>query len=391
MSRPAWLTVMVKEVRENLRDRRTMFSALVLGPLMFPALLVVMLSVIGSQQSSDLEKTVDLPVVGAEHAPNLVAYLRQAGINILPAPSDPERAVTEQRAEVVLVIPAEFAAQWAEGRTARLDLWQDGTRQRTRTSVFRVERLLESYGARIGSLRLTVRGIDPSVLRPLSVIKRDAAGVDPLMAMLIAFFPYGLMFSAFMGGMFMAIDTTSGERERQSLEPLLLTPAPRRDLVVGKLAATVLFSMTSLALCVTAMAWGLTLVPPLPGGLELSMEPGVAVRIFLVALPVILLASSAQMLIAAFTRTYREAQTYVQLFQFVPMMPSLVQLISPMDTTTLNLLTPVLGQSILIAQLGKGVPLEAGALLLSWSGTVLVGAVLTAAVIAFYQREKVIS
>jgi sodium transport system permease protein len=162
-------------------------------------------------------------------------------------------------------------------------------------------------------------------------------------------------------------------------------------LVAGKLAATVLFSAVSLALCVAAMAYGLTLVPALPDGLMLSLPPAKAALIFVIALPVVLLASASQMLIASFTRSYREAQTYVQFFQMVPMVPSLVQMISPLDATPAALLTPVLSQSVLISLVGKGRSLEFAQIAMSWGGTLLMGALFAAAVVWFYKREKLFS
>jgi len=390
VSRRAWLTVFAKEARENLRDRRTVTSALLFGPLMFPAILVVMLTIVGGRISSDLEKTLKLPVVGAEHAPNLVTWLQQQSVEIQPAPADPKQAVLKKEAEVVLVIPPDYGEDWRAGRPATVELHYDRTHDRAQTSLRRVRALLEGYGATIGALRLTARGVDPGVARSLVVEERDAAGVDPLLAMLVAFFPYGLMFAAFFGGMYLAIDSTSGERERLTLEPLLLNPVARVQLVLGKLAATVAFSTVSLALCVAAMSWGLTLIPEMPNGIQLSLPPLKALQILLIALPVVLLASASQMLIASFTRSYREAQTYVQFFQIIPMVPSLVQMVSPVEATPATLLTPVLGQSVLISLVGKGRPLELAQVAMSWCGTLLAGLLFAAAVVWFYRREKIL-
>lgn len=391
MSRPAWLTVFAKEARENLRDRRTLTSSLLFGPLMFPGILTLMLTVMGAQRSEDLEKVVRLPVVGAEHAPNLVNWLRQQSVVVLPAPVDSKQAVLRKEAEVVLVIDPGFGEDWTVSHPASVELHFDGTQERARTAVQRVRGLLDSYSATIGALRLQVRGIDPAVARPLAIEEHDASGVNPLLAMLVAFFPYGLMFAAFFGGMYLAIDTTSGERERLTLEPLLLNPVPRTHLVLGKLAATVAFSTVSLGLCVAAMAYGLSQVPELPGGLQLSLPPAQAAQIFLIALPVVLLASASQMLIASFTRSYREAQTYVQFFQLIPMVPSVIQMINPVDATPLTLLTPVLGQSVLISLVGKGRALDWGQLAMTWGATLAVGALFALAVVRLYRREKLLA
>jgi len=389
MRRP-WVVVCIKEIRENLRDRRTLLTALLFGPLMLPLTLVLMLSIVGNRIASDLEKPLSLPVVGAGHAPNLVNWLRQQSVQIQPGPADPVQAVLDKQAEVVLVVPPDFGDDWRAGRPATLELHFDRTRDRAQTTVSRVRALLERYGAGIGALRLVARGIDPAVARAIVVEDRDAAAVDPMLAFIVAFLPYGLMFAAFVGGMYLAIDSTSGERERLTLEPLLMNPVSRAQLVLGKLAATIVFSTVSLSLCVAAMAYGLTLIPEMPGGIRLSLPPAQALQILLIALPVVLLAAASQMLIAAFTRSYREAQTWVQLFLLIPMLPSVVQTVSPVDATPLTLLTPVLGQSVLISLVGKGRPLELAQLAMAWGGTLLAGALFAAAVVWFYRREKLV-
>ena len=391
MSRMPWLIVCLKEIRENLRDRRTLGSALLFGPLVMPLATVAMLTIGGNRIAGDLEKTLVLPVIGAEHAPNLVAWLRQQSVQVEPGPADPVAAVLHKDAEFVLVIPPGFGEDWRAGRPAAVELHFDRTRDRTQTALRRINTLLESYSAGIGAMRLTARGIDPAVANAVVVEERDAAAVDPMLAFIVAFLPYGLMFAAFMGGMYLAIDSTSGERERMTLEPLLMTPASRTQLVLGKLAATVLFSTVSLTLCVVAMACGLTLVPELPNGVRLSVPPLQALQILLIALPVVLLASASQMLIASFTRSYREAQTWVQFFQLIPMVPSLAQMINPVDATPLTLLTPVLSQSVLISLVGRGRPFELAQVAMSWGATLAVGLLFAAAVVWFYRREKLFS
>src|SRR5689334_17973150 len=174
MSRRGWVTVLGKEARESLRDRRTLGSALLFGPLMSPAMLVAMLSVVGGQISGDLEKPIDLPVVGAERAPTLVEHLRQQSVNILPAPADPQQAVLKREAKVVLMIPEGYGEAWREGRPARVELHFDGANDRAQTTLRRVRTLLEQYGAGVGALRLAARGIDAGVTRPLAVEERDA-------------------------------------------------------------------------------------------------------------------------------------------------------------------------------------------------------------------------
>ena len=225
--RPAWLTIFLKEVRENLRDRKTVMNALVIGPLIGPVLIGLILTVVVSRETKRADKPLELPVIGAEYAPNLIKYLRTQNITIESGPSDPERAVRDQEEDVVLRIDDRFEESWRKGDTAPLDLVFDSSHQDADRARRRVENAVDNYSRQVGALRLVARGIHPVVARPISVVDRDQASPEAKGGVFLSFLPYTLILGAFMGGMYLAIDTTAGERERQSLEPLLVNPVHR--------------------------------------------------------------------------------------------------------------------------------------------------------------------
>src|SRR5210317_208970 len=111
-------TVYRKEIRENLRDRRSLFNSVLLGPILFPILFIGLAYFAGSKQQERAEKTLELPVVGAQYAPNLVGFLEQQGVIIKSAPEDPEAAVKAQEVQVIIRIPEKFPEQWKEGKPA---------------------------------------------------------------------------------------------------------------------------------------------------------------------------------------------------------------------------------------------------------------------------------
>ena len=224
--------VMRKELLDISRDRRTLALALLLGPVLYPTLMLGMGALAENRQKTQLDKVLEVPVVGAGHAPNLVEFLAGHGITATDAPADLDAAIAEQRIDVALEIDADFAENWRAGRPATVSLVHDSTRRNAEIPVARLRSALDGYASQVGMLRLMARGIDPTVTRPVSVGSRDMATEAAKRGVLLStLLPYLLILTSFIGGAYLILDATAGERERQSLEPLLATPATRGSIV----------------------------------------------------------------------------------------------------------------------------------------------------------------
>ena len=250
----ATLTVFLKEVRENLRDRRTVINTLVTGPLFAPLIFVLLINTLVTREFEKAEKPLPLPVIGAENAPNLIDALKQQRVEIKPGPADPDLAVREQDADAVLRIPKEFADAWNKGEPAQVEIIYDQSQRDANSTVARLRGILEQYDRRSGALRLVARGLSPSVTRAVVIAERDRSTAQSRASHLFSMLPYFFILGGFVGGMALAIDTTAGERERQSLEPLFANPVPRWQLLAGKLGATTAFAITTVLLSITAFA-----------------------------------------------------------------------------------------------------------------------------------------
>ena len=132
---------------------------------------------------------------------------------------------------------------------------------------------------------------------------------------------YLILITMLMGGMYLAIDATAGERERGSLEPLLTVPVPRAQLIYGKILATCAYMLLSLTLTVTAFALLLRFIGLERFGMSVNFSPAVALQLILYCLPLVPLAAALMTIVAAYTRTYREAQTYLGVVLLVPTLP----------------------------------------------------------------------
>jgi sodium transport system permease protein len=370
----AWWIVLRKELTDAFRDRRMVFVALVVMPLAIPLILAAMSSLGAKRQVEQLESTLDLPVIGAANAPNLVAWLETQDVRILPPPDDADAAVRRQEHDVILRIAPDFAEEWRAGRPAGLTIVFDSSRPlQSGARVSRLRGLLGAYDQQVGTLRLIARGVSPTVAQPLRVGDRDVATPESGFDLAQQMLPYLLLLLAFIGGMQLAVDATAGERERQSLEPLLATPASREAIISGKILATAAFTLLSLLVTLVMYRLAFALLPE--PGLEtsLAVPPDALARLLLVVLPIVLLGASVLTALAAFARSHREAQSYLPLLIFVPMLPTLYLMVAPVKTQAWMLAIPFLGQNQLILRILRAEPVAGWEWALSLgSGFVLV-------------------
>jgi sodium transport system permease protein len=382
------LVVFLKEVRENLRDRRTVINTLLTGPLLAPVIFVLIINGIVTREIEKADKALPVPVIGAEHAPNLIAALKQQNMEIKDAPADPERAVRERDADLVLRIPSNYAEGWRSGEPAQVELIYDASQRDAQGSVNRLRGALENYAQRTGGLRLLARGISPGVIRPLVVADRDQSTAQTRSGTLFAMLPYFFILGAFIGGMALAIDTTAGERERQSLEPLFVNPVPRSRILIGKLAATSVFALTSVFLAIVAFSLIGRWLPTEKLGMTLDIGPRFAMTTMLAMLPLVLLIATLQTLAAAFARTFREAQTYLSLLMLVPAVPTMLLSLFPVKTETWMYAVPLMGQQITITRLMRGDAVTSAELGICFACTTVAALLVYAVTAAIYRGER---
>jgi sodium transport system permease protein len=380
-------TVWFKEILENLRDRRTVISTFVFGPLFGPVLIAAFMAFALSQEVKRAEKELELPVIGAEYAPNLITHLKQSGIKIVEAPKDPKLAVRQRQVDVVLQIPETFGKQWQSGERARIELIMDRSQVQAQQTITRVTEALQSYGQTVAAQRLLIRGIDPLLLAPLEIASLDQSTPQSRAGIILAMFPYILILTVFAGASYLAIDTTAGERERQSLEPLLINPVSRAAIMLGKLMATATFALASLVLCIVAFAFTVKLVPTGKLGINIVLGVREGLLLFALTAPIALVGAAVEVMMASYSKTYREAQTYLTLIILVPAMPSLIMAINPIKAQEWMYAVPLLSHQLLIEQTVKGEALNPAHVGLCVIVTLLVAGLFAWAASRLYHRE----
>lgn len=344
-----------KEIVDNLRDRRALSTALImplLGPLAMVAVFFAM------KDAEQKMRSPEVPVLGAEHAPELVGWLRHQGVTILPAPAFPEDAVRTDEVDLALRIPAGFGADLRAGSPAVIEVICDPARQRSGPTLARIERMLEAYGAQVGALRLAVRGVDPAIMTAVRLERVDVGAPDAKKALLLGSLPLFLLMGCFLGGTYVAIDVTAGERERGSLESLLMNPVPPSVFVLGKALTTFLFGLLSMGVSLAAFSLILRAVPFDEIGLDIQLAPRTAGAFILLFLPTTLTAAALQLLIGTLSKNTKTAQASLGFIILAPVLPAVIVTMFPQQPTLANSLVPFLGESILSLRVLRGEPVE---------------------------------
>jgi len=292
---------------------------------------------------------------------------------------------------VVLVIPKAYGDDFSAGKRATLQLIYDSTRQSASPDIQRIQNILDGYDKYMGLLRLSLRGISPQVTRVVLVEVVDTATPQSQAMIFISMLPYFIIFAIFNGVALIITDSTAGERERGSLEPLLINPLSRSAVVIGKMLSAMPFGIVNLVITLVGFA-AIFQVLPIEEiiGVQIGLDAGALVAIFLICLPIVFLACAIQTLIASFTRTTKEASTYLAFVGLIPALPGLMLAFLPVKPALWTMLIPTFGQQILINQFLRSEPILASNLVISAVMTLAVAAIITFGAIKFYENERII-
>ena len=341
------LVVFRKEVVDAFRDRRALIS-IVVGALVGPVLVGFMLNRLAERQRQVID--IDIPVVGVEHAPALVDWLgQQAGVKVVPGPGDPEQAVRDGELHVVVIISPDFQKKFRSSTPAEVKVVSDGSRTTSRPYVLRVRRLLERYSGEIGTMRLVGRGVSPAIATPLELEELEVSSAQQRAAMILNFIPLFIVLASFTAGMQIATDSTAGERERGSLEPLLVNPAPRAAIAAGKWLAATFAAMLGVLLTTALVLAMLRFIPMHEFGVRFRFGAPQVMALLAAVLPMCLLSTGVQTYLATFARSFKESQTYMGILILIPMMPGILSSVYPLDTKGWMYAVPILGQHVLAA------------------------------------------
>ena len=380
-------TVMRKELRDLSRDRRTLALALFLGPLLYPALMLGMGYLTENRIRTQVDKTLEIPMVGAEHAPNLVKFLATNGITAAPAPANLDTAIRSQEIDAALRISPDYAEDWRNGRPALVEIIRDSTRRDADIPTQRLQAALNAYSQQVGALRLLARGIDATVARPVNIGLQDMATPEAKQGMLLSvMLPYLLILTSFIGGVYLILDATAGERERQSLEPLLATPAARSAIVSGKIAAACTIGLCTVVLTLLSLKFSSQFSTGVARQLDVSFVA--MAKMLVVLLPMLFIGTSLLTYLAASAKSMKEAQSHMTWLMLLPMIPTFALMANPLKSQPWQFAVPFLAQNQLLLKVIRNEYISAQTWGIYVAAAFGVAALLWYAAVRRYHQEK---
>jgi sodium transport system permease protein len=351
-----FMIVFLKELRETLRDKRTL-GLLTLFTLMYPVMLGVLLNQEIKRATKPERDGVEIAVIGAGQAPTLVAQFKQRSIAVKdPGPLD-EAGITKllqaRTYPAVLRLSDKFTDNYAAMRPARIELWFDsadenGKRRRD------IDEVLEAYGANVASARLLAHGVSPATLSPIQVQRFDTGTNASRSAVLIGSILGVLFLPVFICGMSTAVDSTAGERERRSMEVLMAQPIRAGELVIGKwmtAASLAIAGVTlELALAHAILSW----LPLEEIGMSWSLSWADLALLCIATVPLCLFAAGLQVALAMNAKSFKEAQSILSFVMLVPLIPGVVVSMMELKTAAWMYMVPMLSNQTLLREMAKG-------------------------------------
>jgi sodium transport system permease protein len=250
--------------------------------------------------------------------------------------------------------------------------------------------LLQRYSAEIGTMRLVGRGVSPAIATALQLEDVEVSSAQQRAATILSFIPIFIVLAAFTGGMQIATDSTAGERERGSLEPLLVNPAPRHVFAAGKWLAATLAAMLSVIITTTLVIVMLRYIPLQELGIRFRIGPAQIAGMLAALLPMCLMSTSLQAYLATFARSFKEAQSYMGLLIMLPMIPGMLTTVYPITSQPWMYPIPIVGQHVLATDILGGKPTPIWAFLVAAVAAIVVALGLVRLTTGLLQRERII-
>jgi sodium transport system permease protein len=361
-SMQAVLTVFRKEISDALRDRRTLLTVLVSSVLLGPLVLVAISALVASLESRAEARQVF--VVGIDNAPSLKNWFERQTYTVKAAPADYEKRLRNaQLTDPVVVVPADFEAALQRGESPTVELVSDSANQRSQAGAGPIARLLGGFSRERATLNLALRGISLELLEPMQVEDRDLASTQTRATQITGMLPYFVMMAVLYGALNAALDTTAGERERGSLEPLLMNPSERWVLVVGKWGAVASVSMLIAVLSCLSFLPGQWVLRSDTLAAMFQYGPREAALFLVVLLPFAAAVSALLMAVAIRCKSFKEAQASSTVVLLAASLLPLVNVFSLGGDSPWHRWVPALAQNVLMTRVLKGESFDAAQVL----------------------------
>lgn len=364
------ITVYFKELRDSLRDRRTLISMIVIPTLVMPLLIFGVGAIMTKVIKTARDEASPIVILGGEDSPGVVAALKADKRFRLVAPGgDYKQLVSEKKIRLAVEIPAGFEATLKAGTPQTVTLYHYEGEMKSGLGVSAVERFFRDLREKTIERRLTDRGLPADVVKPFEVKRQNVAPPEKVGGNLIGgLIPYIIIILCFTGAMYPAIDLTAGEKERGTMETLLCSPVHRVNIVLGKFLMVMTASIATM--CLTLLSTGVSFavggsffaggtktvaVGPAAAGMMPAIDPLGIFGVFAMIAPVAMLFAALLLTISLYAKSYKEAQSYVSPLIIVVIMPAMMGMLPGIELTAKTALVPILNLSLVCKEMLSGV------------------------------------
>lgn len=317
-------TVLKKEIRDTLRDKRTLYTAVIMPIVLMPLIMVGSFKLQESVVNSALKQEAVVAIENKTAAPALVNFLaNQEKIKISDVQNDFDAQLKAGVIQTYIVIPKDFETLLQADQTATVPVYQKSTDQKSATAAQKVQLALTLYNQQLAVQKLTKAGVSPAVMQNVVVDPKDIATEQEkggfFLGMLLPMF---IVLFSIMGGMYVAIDVSAGEKERKTLEALLLAPLSRLKIVTGKFLAVATTAITSVVLSISSMYAAFKIWPPNIGmSMTFDMSLGTVALMLVLGIILSIMFAGFLLAVAIFAKSFKEAQNYITPFYLLAVLP----------------------------------------------------------------------
>lgn len=398
--RHIWI-VFKKEVKDLTRDKRTIFSSILLPMLLVPLLNIIMGGG-AAKFTKDINENVTITLSQASNtadAKQLVQekLLRNNSNLVLVEVDDPLEALKNEQIRCILDFENGFAQKLEQGEPFRIILQYDESKTKSQASVDIVTEAINKFGAEIVAERIAALGLNGDILKPVVIdrnnVSENKQGSNMMLLMLLPMM-IGLLVS--IGGIPAATDLVAGEKERNTFEPLLTTMPDRGSILIGKYLTVTLFSFVSVVAIVAGIAIGYLINPnTLTMGMDsqisgFELPPLAVVLVLIITVALGMTFSGIQIALSAYARSYKEAQTYMSFLTIAAMIPGYATMfLQPGDIQAYMFAVPILNTIAAFKMILGGVVNYANLLLAIVTSVIFVAITLCLAA-SLFKKEKVL-
>lgn len=390
------LIVYRKELRDMLRDKRTIRSMIIVPVIAMPLIIVGITKLASRLEGEAKKQPSKVMISGGQDSPKTLTALQNApDIEIVPYQSDAKQEVSDKKIGALVEIPAGFDSVLSNDKAAQVSIGYYQNDDKSELAKGRLQQFFDEYRDKMARAALTARGMPTNLLEPFTVTASNIAPPSKVSAAAIGgWILYMVIIFSFSGAMYPAMDTTAGEKERGTLETILSSPVSRTDLVLGKFLMVMTVSIVTTALSLTSMGASIAWAGRSAGGgadaaFKLGFDPSSIIAIVILLVPLAVLFAVVEIAVALLAKSYREAQTYVSPLMFLVIVPAIVGALPGVELNWKTALIPILNVSLVSKEIFAAT-YHWSYIALIFATTCIYAAIGIAAAVHMFNREDVL-